>query len=239
MKRFLAMLLALLILLCACGEDKESEKELTLGGITDPNTGLVYIDFDDPVITGEEMKAEVTLSEGTKGSSYMKIPVLNVDLKGANEVSETVKADLTEKYGDYFDDPDDRLIKVDYTTENINDMLVLLVSEEITTPDSNSKMTYSYYYDSLADTPLSIVDFSNYNGAQFATVYKAVIESDWAVKYEEETGNLPYEDVITALACKGDLLFTVYCTNPDGMTQTVLELQVEDVPLDFSGFEVQ
>ncbi len=234
MKRFLIVLLVTLMLMCACGED-----EIKLGGITNPENGLLYLDFDDPVIEADKKEVDVTLSDGTKGTSYMKIPMLNVDLEGAKEVSETVEKDLIEKYGDYFEDPDDRIIKIDYTTEDIYDMLVLLISEEITTPKGTGKITYSYYYDSLADTPLSIVDFSNYNGAQFATVYKAVLESDWAADYEKETGELPYEDVITALGCKGELLFTVYCTNPDGITQTVLELQVEDVPLDFSGLEVQ
>lgn len=236
MKRFLILLLTLLMLLCACGDD-EGEKEVTLGGITDPENGLLYIDFDNPVIEADKKEAEVTLSDGTKGTSCMKIPMLNVDLAGAKELSETIEKDLTEKYGDYFKDPDDKIVKVDYTTEDINDMLVLYVSEEVTTTKGKGTITTSYYYDALADTPLSIIDFSNYNGAQFATVYKAVLNSDWAADYEKATGELPYEDVITALGCKGDLLFKIYCTNPDGITQTVLELQVEDVPLEIPGME--
>lgn len=237
MKKFLVLMLAVLMLLCACGK-REENKNITLGGITDPENGLLYIDFDNPLIEAEKKEVEVTLSDGTKGTSYMRVPMLNVDLEGAKEVSEEISDALNERYGKYFKKPDDRIVKVDYTSEDINDMLVVILTEEVITPEGSGTMTYTYYYDSLADTSLSMLDFSNYNGAQLATVYEAVLETDWAAEYEEETGNLPYEDVLTGLTCKGDLLFTAYCTNPDGVTQTALELEVEDVPLELPDIEV-
>lgn len=254
MKKILAVILASLLLLSACGDKTKSDKKdnadkdtqtesvekekRPLGGIVNPDSGILYLDYDDPIAVFDRKEIEVTLSNGEKGTSYMNIPVLNVDLPEANEVSAAVEKDLMDKYGSYFENPDDRIIKVDYFTEDIYDMLILFVTEEITTPEGSGTKTWGYYYDVISDDALDIVSFSNYCGAQFATVYKAVLESEWAAEYEKETGSLPYEDVITAIGCKGDLLFTIYCTNPDGVTQEVLELQVEDVPLQLPNMEV-
>ncbi len=232
MKKSIVLLLAILILLCAC----EKKQEIELGGYLSEN-GYWYMDPESPTVEAPKKEIKVTLSDGTTDTSYMKRPILNVDTEGANSVTDVIKNYLDDNYGKYFKKPDDRIVKVDYTTGYENDILTVVITEEIITPDSTSKKSTAFYYDALSDVELNMLEYTNTNGAQLSTVYKALLDSDWAKEYEAETGNLPYEDIITAINYKGDLVFDVYCTNPDGLTETVLELQVEDVPFTIPGME--
>ena len=223
-KKVLITVLALLLLLCAC------EKKQELGGYKAEN-GYWYIDFEDPTVEAEKKEVKVTLSDGTVDTAYMRRPILNVDLEGANAVTESIKSYLDEKYGKYFKKPDDRIVKIDYETSDVNDMLTVVITEEITTPEKTVKYATCFHYDALADVELNMMEYSNTNGAQLSTVYEALLESDWAKEYEKTTGNPPYEDVMNGLVCHGELKFDVYCIEPDGENVTKLELQVEDVPL--------
>ncbi len=232
MKKLIVILLALTILLCACGKDTDQK----LGGYQSEN-GLWYIDFEDPTIEAEKKEVKVTLSDGTVDTSYLRRPILNVDIEGANTVTKSIKDYLDEKYEKYFKKPDDRIVKVDYETSDINDMLTVVITEEIITPEKTTVTVACFHYDALADVELNMMEYSNTNGAQLATVYEAVLESDWAEEYEKETGTPPYEDVIHGLVHHGDLKFDVYCIEPDGENVTKLELQVEDVPLQIPGME--
>lgn len=232
MKKLFILLIAVMLLLCAC----KKEQEVKLGGYLSEN-GLWYIDFESPVIEAEKKEVEVTLSDGTKDTSYIKRPILNVDIEGANAVTERIKTYLDDSYEKYFKNPDDRIVKVDYTTDDENDILTVIITEEIITPEKTSKKSTAFYYDALSDVELNMLEYSNTNGAQLTTVYKALLETDWAKEYEDKTGEPPYQEVITALNYKGDLVFEAYCTNPDGITETVLEMQVEDVPLTLPNME--
>ncbi len=225
LKRALLIVLALMLLLCGCQKDT-----VKLGGYQSEN-GLWYIDFEDPTIEAEKKEVKVTLSDGTVDTSYLRRPILNVDIEGANTVTKSIKDYLDEKYEKYFKKPDDRIVKVDYETSDINDMLTVVITEEIITPEKTTVTVACFHYDALADVELNMMEYSNTNGAQLSTVFKAVLESDWAEEYEEKTGKPPYEDVMMGLVCHGDLKFDVYCLDADGENVTKLELQVEDVPL--------
>ncbi|MBR4881554.1 MAG: hypothetical protein IKU19_06440 [Clostridia bacterium] len=231
MKKLILILLALTMLLCACS--KESTPEL--GGYQSEN-GYWYLDFDEPTV---EVKKEVkvTLSDGTTDTSYLCRPVINVDNEGANQVTKSIKDYLDEKYEKYFKKPDDRIIKVDYETSAANDILTVIITEEIITPEKTSNCVACFHYDDLAGVELNMMEYSNMNGAQLSTVFSAVYESDWAAEYEETTGESPYEDAMLGIVCHGDLLFDVYCLDPDGDSVTKLELQVEDVPLEIPDME--
>ena len=232
MKRLIITILALTMLLCACGKDTN----LKLGGYQAEN-GYWYMDFKEPVIDAEKQEVKVTLSDGTKDTSYIRRPILNVDIEGANAVTKSIKTYIDEKYKSYFKKPDDRIIKVDYEISDNNDMLTVILTEEIITPAGTTRYVSCFHYDALADTELNMMEYSNINGAQLSTVYAAVIESDWAKEYEKTTGKPPYEDVMLGLVCHGDLKFDVYCLNHDGNGYTKLELQVEDVPLTLPDME--
>ena len=229
-KKALITVLALMMLLCAC------EKKQELGGYLSEN-GYWYLDFEDPTVEAEKLEVEVTLSDGTKDTSYLRRPILNVDTEGANAVTKSIKTYLEDKYKSYFKKPDDRIVKVDYETSDINDMLAVVITEEVITPKETSKLSTCFYYDALSDVELNLMEYSNINGAQLSTVYEAILETDWAKEYEKVTEHMPYEDVLTALVCTGSLKFDAYCTNPDTITETKLELEVEDVPLQIPGME--
>ncbi|MBR6514836.1 MAG: hypothetical protein IKT46_08410 [Clostridia bacterium] len=225
MKKLIPILFILAILLCSC----TNEATPKLGGFQSEN-GYWYLDFEDPTVEVKQ-EVKVTLSDGTKDTAYICRPIVNVDNDGANTVSKSIKTYLDEKYGSYFKKPDDRIVKVDYESYANNDILTIVITENITTPDGTSSYATCFYYDDLAGSELNMMEYSNTNGAQLSTVYEAVIESDWAAEYEKTSGNPPYEDVITGMVCHGDLKFDVYCIEPDGINVTKLELQVEDVPL--------
>lgn len=232
MKKLVILLLALTLLLCACGKDTTPE----LGGYQSEN-GYWYLDFEKPTVEGPKKEVKVTLSDGTKDTSYMRLPIVNVDNEGANTVSKSIKTYLDEKYGKYFKNPDDRIVKIDYETSAANDILTVILIEKITTTEKTVEYVTCYHYDDLAAVELNMMEYSNTNGAQLSTVYEAVIASDWAKEYEEQAGHPPYEDVMNGLVCHGDLLFDVYCIDADGENVTKLELQVEDVPLELPDME--
>ncbi len=229
-KKILILILALMMLLCAC------EKKQQLGGYKAEN-GYWYIDFENPTIDAEKKEIKATLSDGRKDTSYIRRPILNVDTEGANAVTESIKTYLDEKYGKYFKDPDDRIIKVDYETQDIYDILTVIVTEKVITAEKTTEYTTCFHYDALADVELNMMEYSNTNGAQLSTVYKAVLESDWAKEYEKTAGTPPYEDVISGIVHRGELMFDIYCIEPDGENVTKLELQVEDVPLQIPEME--
>ncbi len=232
MKKLLIVVLTLLILFCSCAKKAE------LGGIVREN-GLLYLDLDNPLIDAEVIEKKVTLSNGKSDTSYMKVPLLNVDLKGANAVSACMAEDLDSAYGDYFNKPDDRIVKIDYTYHEINDVLAVLITVTEITPETESTLTYVYYYDILVDTEMDIVSYSNTCGAQFSSVYKAVMNTEWAADYEKETGSLPGDDAVSALIYKGDNVFDVYCINTDGLSETIITVEPEKTEIDFSQFTMQ
>ena len=59
MKKLILIMLALTMLLCACGKDKTQK----LGGYLSEN-GYWYMDFESPTIEAEKKEVKVTLSDG-------------------------------------------------------------------------------------------------------------------------------------------------------------------------------
>lgn len=249
MKRLAILLMCLLILLCSCGNEKDgfSKKlkkniidpaDLKLGGYTAEN-GYVYLDESDPLVLIAEYERGVELSNGERDVAYMKLPYINVDLEGAKAVSEHLNADYTTKYGDYFKKPDDRIVQVDYTSSIVQDSLAIFVHETVTTPTEKGTITYAFYYDILVDCELPLSSYAGVCGSTLSEIMEGLESTDWAADYLTQTGIEPNDSCITALDFNADdQTFDVYCINPDGTTQTVVNVTPVDQELDFSGLEI-
>lgn len=209
-----------------------------LGGYIDEGNGLLYIDYEDALRTWAYGEKEVVLSDGTKGRSVIKLPILNVELEGALECSKEMAQELYSVYGSHLTDSDDRIINMDFTAEDVRDFIIVTVTAHIKESGRSYDVVHTYYYDAISDAVVSLIEFIYMNGYQFSDVYSAIIETDWAQECKESTGKYPYEDVITALTYDGEGNFEVYCTNADGKTQTKLSVKPEKTELNFEDFTV-
>ena len=224
MKKLCVLLTALLLALSSCNTAKDTG-------------GIEVIDYSNAVITSEQKTAKVTLSDGTNSISTMNIPKLNVDLDGANSLSEKMSNDLKEAYGSYFDSPDTRLLTVDYSYEEKNDIIAVLISSQLRSPDSSVTQTRVYYYDALADTELDLIEYVNFCGAQLSQLYGKLLESEWAQNYKNQTGNLPHDSVISAAVYKGSNSFDVYVRDTNETSDTLLTLTVDASELTLPEFQ--
>lgn len=246
MKRVLLLLLCLIILLSSCSKDEFSTElkknildpaDLELGGYK-AESGYWYLDEEDPLIVIAEYEREVELSNGERDTAYMKIPYVNVDTTGAAGISQHIKADYTTKYDSYFEKPDDRIVKVDYSYTIVQDTLAILMKEAVQTPEENSAITYAFYYDILVDTEISLNDFAGVCNSTLTEILDGLVETEWGKDYLTETGIEPNDSCITALTFNAeDGTFDVYCINPDGITQTVVNVTPVEQEIDFSQFE--
>lgn len=204
--------------------------DLELGGILNEEINLVYVDESDPIFCLGEQSFEMTLSDGTVGTSSIRLPYIDADLPGAISVSNHIYGDYTEKYSEYFETPDDRIVNVDYSWEIAQDTLCILMHERIQTPEYTGSMTYVFYYDILVDQEMSMAEFIGISGSSFTEILDGIYNTDWSAAYTETTGSEPTDAVITAVTFNKAVdeeavdTFDVYCINADGVTQTLLEV---------------
>lgn len=248
---YILMVAVLLFALTACSKDGGSKSEaavsetelvlpegpgwsitvsdtLELGGVVNEENGILYVDETDPIFCLGEQSFEMTLSDGTVGTSSIRLPYIDADLPGAISVSNHIYSDYTEKYSEYFDTPDDRIVNVDYSWEIAQDTLCILMHEKVQAPDYTGEMTYVFYYDILVDQEMSMAEFIGISGSSFTELLDGIYLTDWSASYTEATGNEPTDAVITAVTFnradtdEGVDTFDVYCINADGVTQTLL-----------------
>lgn len=217
--------------------DIELPADEDLGGIKWDN-GYMYIDESNPLLSIGNLEKEVTLSNGTTGISTLSLPYLDVYLEGAKEVSMAIYNNYSEKYGEYFKNPDDRIVNISYSYEIARDTLEILISEKVETPEGVSEMTYGYYYDILVDEALSMPYFVSVCSSAYDLILDALSETEWGKEYTKDDENILTENSFTALTFNEEAQsFTLYCTNLDGTTQTVVEVIPEELELDLSAME--
>lgn len=264
MKRFIIVILASLMLLCGCQKNEEKTKKAPetkseetsvpekepdstatfdlgekpeLEGIYNENIDLWYLDPEAPLKQRFSTSVDVTLSNGKKDTSYINIPILNADIEGANALSDEIAADLEAQYAEYFADPDDKIVKVDYSpvVHTDRDLAAVIISHQIITPEEETKFTTVYYYDLLSDVDLNTLEYVNLCGSQISEIYGGLLETEWAAEYESATGEAPTQDGMTCIIYKSGKEFDVYFTNPDGKTETVVSVTALTTDLQIPG----
>ncbi|MBE6574425.1 MAG: hypothetical protein E7652_08560 [Ruminococcaceae bacterium] len=221
-----------------------------LGGIligeeepADGSDPLISLDETDPLICIANIERDVTLSDGTEGTSYIRIPYINLGIEGALTMSENIYNYYSERFSAYFNEPDDRIIKIDFRYEIRQDVLCIFITESIQTPAALSEMTYGYYYDILVDVEIDMETFIGYCGFTAVGIQEGLRETEWAARYYEETGNYPDHSIFTAVAFNisknQDIsnTFDVYCTNTDNLTQSMIMVTPVKQELDLSMLE--
>ena len=198
MKRFFALLLIfyMIFTLIACGK-KDSEKDETPSDY-DSEGNLISIDPLKPLIDAEAKEyRDIYEEDGKAHENSYKIPELNVNLEGANALSESIWSDFKNEYGTHFSMLDDLsgenvrkgepYLNVDYTFTYHIDVLITTVHGVYTTLDGATTDKYHlYYYDALTDMELALDDYLAYCQSNYNSVAGAMVEA-MAESYPDET----------------------------------------------------
>ncbi|MBQ3100328.1 MAG: hypothetical protein IJC50_04985 [Clostridia bacterium] len=249
MKKFFALLLifCMIFTLIACGK-KEDERDETPSDY-DSEGNLIIIDPLKPLIDAEAKEyRDIYEEDGMAHENSFKIPELNVNLEGANELSEKIYSDFKNEYGTHFSMLDDLsgenvrkgepYLTVDYDFTYHIDVLIVTVHGCYTTLDGQESNKYHlYYYDALTDMELTLDDYLAYCSSGYNEVAGAMVEA-----MEESHPDEAVDAHSLAFAVRtedGEMIkFDTFVQLASG-DMAVIPVEVEKTHIDMSQFEAQ
>ena len=248
MKKLFALLLmfCMIFTLIACGEKTEEPPS-----DYDDEGNLIIIDPLKPLIDAEAKEyRDIYEEDGKAHENSYKIPELNVNLEGANELSASIYSDFKNEYGTHFSMLEDLsgenvrkgepYLNVDYTFTYHIDVLVTTVHGCYTTLDGSTTDKYHlYYYDALTDEELALDDYLAYCQTDYNAVAGAMVESlSESASYTD--AEIDAHSLAFAVRTEdGETVkFDAYVQLPDGH-MVVVPVEVEKTHIDMSQIEVQ
>lgn len=256
MKHILITILALCMLLsfAACGSDKTGDDtaapESSAPSDYNENGELIIIDSENPLIEAESNSyRDIYSDDGKAHDNFYRIPKLNVNLEGANAVSDEIYSDFKNEYGTHFSMLDDLsgenvrtgepYVTVDYSFEYHLDVLIVNIHGVSTAIDGTVTNTYNiYYYDALTDTELTLDDYLAYCATSYNDVAAAALES-LEESHPEET-EIDAHSLMYAIKTEdGDMIKLDAYMLLSNKDTVIVPVEVEKTTLDFSSIEVQ
>ncbi|MBQ4055026.1 MAG: hypothetical protein IJD17_04870 [Clostridia bacterium] len=249
MKRFFALLLIFCMILTAVACGKKDDEKDEKPSDYDPDGNLIMIDPLKPLIDAEfKQYRDIYEEDGKAHENSYKVPELNVNLEGANELSDTIYSDFKNEYGTHFSMLDDLsgenvrtgepYLNVDYDSVYHIDVLVVTVHGRYTTLDGAETDKYHlYYYDALTDMELTLDDYLAYCSTSYNAVAGAMVEA-----MEESHPDEAVDAHSLAFAVRtedGEMIkFDTYVQLESG-EMAIVPVEVEKTHIDMSQFEAQ
>lgn len=251
MKRIFAMLLLLccLVTLVACnsGENKTVDPQKESDTTEKPSNydedgNLISIDQSDPLVEFEAKSTrDIYEEDGMAHENSYRIPKLNVNLYGANTISERIYSDFKNEFGTHFAMLDDLsgekvhtgepFLTVDYSYSCAFDVVTVIVKGTYTYISGEVTDKYLvYYYDALTDEELTFDDYVTYCALSGDSLHEAV-ESDLTANHPESLNDY----TISYITKTGDKTYDLYVTLNTG-NMIVISAEIESVEFDMSMF---
>lgn len=251
MKRFFALLLVFCIVfaLAACGKKDNEEDKKDPPSDYDSEGNLISIDPLKPLIDAEAKEyRDIYEEDGKAHENSYKIPELNVNLEGANELSASIYSDFKNEYGTHFSMLDDLsgenvrkgepYLTVDYDFTYHIDVLIVNVHGCYTTLDGKETNKYHlYYYDALTDMELALDEYFAYCATSYNDVAGAMVEA-MAESHPDEEVDAHSLAFAVRTEDGENIKFDTYVQLESG-EMAIVPVEVEKTHIDMSQFEVQ
>jgi len=252
MKRILAILLVFASLVsfaaCGSGDNKNTKTPKDEAATTekpsnyDEDGNLISIDQSNPLVEAESNSSrDIYEEDGMAHENSYRIPKLNVNLYGANTLSDKIYTDFKNEFGTHFSMLDDLsgenvrkgepYLTVDYSYSCALDIVTVIIKGTKTFVSGEVTDTYLvYYYDALTDEELIFDDYVTYCALSGDALHAAC--------EKELTENYPdyVEDYsISYITKTGDGVYDLYVTLGNG-NMIVFSAAIESVKFDMSMF---